>query len=554
MEQIQYPLTKEEYGASLWKVMHSYTANMPERLSTKDGKMFKTTLRDLISKYPCDDCKEHGLSYVKEHQPKGKTRQDYFNYLCEFHNDVNVRSGKPAQDCNLMLQPSCTTCSSTVSTPSQTQADTWNSDQSKSKSNVNKIDQIIDYRLNQQMGDYKDVSKKIVEKMSINAGVPVPEMTFSDQTPCSDPNNSCTHFSVDKAGKLLDTKIHFNVNQYSPRTAVHEGLHYIKKAKGLDTFNENNIENDARKIMSRDFPMDNIKRSSGSIKEVRDTPFEANVYKERISRRLSSVNENFPYFSKYYHGAKAHKKEEPAPNTYSTVTYSDGRPVYPQVPTQAPKEEPQSASEGFTSMLDPIYAPFANMMGLKPRDVNDAHTPALLANGAIVLAESNLNRFGSMVFSLLSSVTTLAIGTLAKDNIGYADKKLLVGLGGAFLWNAALRYLVNPKIHEECVGQAMDFGSACSGWDFEAMAGSMTMDVPKEMDPEKVMLRGGAGSASGLHKDMRRSLGSPVGGGTVKMGRRRASEIDSSDIYEDPDSTIASQGSFRRSDPFFPSM
>lgn len=533
--------------------MHSYTANMPENIKPKDGKNFKNTLLDLIDKYPCEDCKEHGLVYVKENQPKGRTRQDYFNYLCEFHNDVNQRSGKPKQDCGTMLssQPSCPTCSYNVPITTN-EISTQNKDtQGSNHKNQSKINQLIDYRLNQQMGDYKDVSKKIVEKMSTNAGVPVPEMVFSEQTPCSDPSTSCTHFSVDRAGKLLDTKIHFNTNQYSPRTAVHETLHYIRKAKGLDWKNEKTIEEEARGIMSRDFPMDNFKRSVGNIKEVRDTPLESSYYKERTSRRLKSVSDNFPYFSKYYKGAKEHKAEAPAPGVYPTVTYSDGRPVYPQVPTQEVKEEPQSATEGFTSMLDPIYAPFANMLGLKPRDVNDAHTPALLANGAIVLAESNLNRFGSMAFSLLSSVLTLAAGTLAKDNIGYADKKLLVGLGGAFLWNAALRYIVNPKIHEECVGQAMDFGQACSGMDFEAMVGSVTGDMPKELDPEKIALKGG--SVSGFPKDLRRNISSQVGGGTVKVGRRRSSEIDSSDIYEDPDSTIASQGSFRRTDPFYPS-
>lgn len=554
MEQLHYPLSKEEYGNSLWKVMHSYTANMPENIKPKDGKNFKNTLLDLIDKYPCEDCKEHGLVYVKENQPKGKSRQDYFNYLCEFHNDVNVRSGKPKQDCGMMLssQPSCPTCSSSIkqlveNLPTEKSAAEVKND----TKNVSKINQLIDYRLNQQMGDYKDVSKKIVEKMSTNAGVPVPEMVFSEQTPCSNPDTSCTHFSVAPSGKLLDTKIHFNTNQYSPRTAIHETLHYIRKAKGLDWKNEKTIDEEARSILSRDFPMDRFTKTATNIKEVRDTPLETSYYKERTSRRLKSVSDNFPYFSKYYKGAKEHKAEAPAPGVYPTVTYSDGRPVYPQVPTQEPKEEPQSATEGFTSMLDPIYAPFANMLGLKPRDVNDAHTPALLANGAIVLAESNLNRFGSMAFSLLSSVLTLAAGTLAKESIGYADKKLLVGLGGAFLWNAALRYLVNPKIHEECVGQAMDFGQACSGMDFEAMVGSVTGDVPKEMDPEKIMLKGGT---SGFPKDLRRNISSQVGGGTVKVGRKRSSEIDSSDIYEDPDSTIASQGTFRRSDPFFPSM
>jgi len=561
---LQYPVTKEEYGNAMWKIMHSYTANLPDKLTTDDRRKFKHTLLDLVDKFPCPSCKDHALEYIKTHKPKEYSKQGYFNYLCEFHNQRNLEDGKPVQDCNAitMKEHSCPTCSATNGPNKQVQIHSPEATKGQTnQKNISKIDQVIDYSLKSQMGDYKSTSTKIFEKMCTNAGVKMPELIFTDKTPCSDPDNSCTHLTLHpNTNKLVDgTKVYLNVNQYSPRTAVHEALHYIRKAKGLDALNESSIEKEARTIIANDFPFDTVKSAyhkSDTI-EAKDTPKYDPLanYKERVARRLQTVEDTFPYFSRYYHPAKVHKKEEPAPQVVPTMTYSDGRPVYPTVPTQPPeKQEPPSASEGFISMLDPIYAPFANWLGLKPRDVNDAHTPALLANAGIVLAESNLSKFGSMAISLLGSVATLLVGTLAKEQIGFADKKLLVGLGGALLWNGALRYIANPKLHEEVASQAMDFGSSLGSWDFESMAATMTTDQPKmESDPEKVLLRGGKQGVGGT--PLRQNLSAPVGGQPKKVGKNKQDyEIDQSDIYMDPDSTISSQGSFRKSDPFFPSM
>ena len=564
---IIYPVSKQEYGNAMWKIMHSYTANLPDKLTTDDRRKFKHTLLDLVDKFPCPSCKDHALEYIKSHRPKENSKSGYFNYLCEFHNQRNIEDGKPTQDCQTIAikEHSCPTCSATNGPNKQVQIHSPEATKSQTnQKNISKIDQVIDYSLKSQMGDIKDTSRKIFEKMCANANVKMPELIFTDKTPCSDPDNSCTHLTLHpNTNKLVDgTKVYLNVNQYSPRTAVHEALHYIRKAKGLDALNETSIEKEARTIIANDFPLDVFKTNKAfSVKqEVNDekplTKYDPiGNYKERAARRLQTVEDTFPYFSRYYHPAKVHKKEEPAPQVVPTMTYSDGRPVYPTVPTQPTppeKQEPPSASEGFTSMLDPIYAPFANWLGLKPRDVNDAHTPALLANAGIVLAESNLSKFGSMAISLLGSVATLLVGTLAKEQIGFADKKLLVGLGGVSYGTALLDILLILRSMKKLQAQAMEFGLFNMDMDFEAMVGTMTTDQPKmESDPEKMLLRGGKQGVGGT--PLRQNLSAPVGGQPKKVGKGKQDyEIDQSDIYMDPDSTISSQGSFSRRDPFFP--
>src|SRR5215831_14707163 len=197
-EQVSYPITKEEYGSSLWKILHSYTANLPEKVSSNDRRNFKHTVLDLVDKYPCSDCKDHALSYLKAHKPKSNTRQDYFNFLCEFHNEVNQKTGKPTQDCSTLLTSvPCPTCSGSLKPNPLPEAQQQKSGGKEGK-HQSRLDQLVDSRLNQAFGDYKNASVKIVEKMCSNAGEPVPEMTFSEQTPCSDPNTSCTHMPVDR--------------------------------------------------------------------------------------------------------------------------------------------------------------------------------------------------------------------------------------------------------------------------------------------------------------------------------------------------------------------
>lgn len=602
---------------------------MPEKLGAKDRNKFHSTITDLIEHIPCDDCKSHARAYMKDNKPLYKSNQQAFDYYCQFHNHINESQGKPVQDCNTIWAQKdkpCTDCSTTTqaiknntdnkidggnncsnshSNPEIPQRNCSatplgevdkdidkNENNQKSDTNVNtnpkqalSVDHFLNQSLKTSLEDYKNVSTRMFQKMCDNARVPMPQLIFAEQTQCSNPESSCTHFPVDKkSGKLSNeapTKVYLNVNQYSPRSVIHEALHYISKVKGIDVLtksHEDEITKRAREIMARDFPMTfqtkgvnvNVTPYQSLVhdhdegysrEEVNDEITPASVdpmkhFKERSRQRLDGFTSNLPYYSRYYHKAKKHKKEQPSPQVVSTMTYSDGRPVYPQVPIQqAPPEPPEkeSASEGFVSMLDPIFAPFGDALGMKARDVNLAHTPALLANGGIVLVESNFNKFGSMFISLLSSLVTLAAGTLSKDNLGYTDKKLLVGLGGALFWSGALRYIANPKISDEVVAQAQEFGNSLATGDINAMAASFSAEKPKEIEKDPLM-KGAREVPVGSIPDLRGPISRPVGGTERLVGRGRASEYDDlNDPYTFNEDVGSAQGSFKRPS-WFPSL
>ncbi len=51
--------------------------------------------------YPCKLCSQHFLRMQSEIEPfAGTTKKELMIYLCDMHNKVNVRLGKPIHDCS----------------------------------------------------------------------------------------------------------------------------------------------------------------------------------------------------------------------------------------------------------------------------------------------------------------------------------------------------------------------------------------------------------------------------------------------------------------------
>ena len=110
----------------------------------------------------------------------------------------------------------------------------------------------------------------------------------------------------------------------------------------------------------------------------------------------------------------------PVPQQAIAVAQPQPQQVTPllqrRVPEMEPAPEPQrGVSDGFMSMLDPVFTPIGNALGLSAKDVNEAHTPALIAGAYNGVSDIYLNTFGSFLTSILGATATLIAGTLAKD-------------------------------------------------------------------------------------------------------------------------------------------
>ena len=89
-----------QLGRSSWTLLHSIAATYPETPTTKQQQDMKSFLHLFAGVYPCWYCGEDFQKYIQKNEPLTKSQDDLGKWLCEAHNDVNVKLGKPKFDCN----------------------------------------------------------------------------------------------------------------------------------------------------------------------------------------------------------------------------------------------------------------------------------------------------------------------------------------------------------------------------------------------------------------------------------------------------------------------
>ena len=126
-------------------------------------------------------------------------------------------------------------------------------------------------------------------------------------------------------------------------------------------------------------------------------------------------------------------------------------------------------------MFDGVYQPFANLLGLKARDVNRAHTPTIITSAVTTLAEANVSDLGALIVSLTGALTMLVAGALGKEHIVVGDRVMMAEAGANFMWNG-LRYVANPKSLEFVQDDAKDLGEALVVWNTDKASNILTND------------------------------------------------------------------------------
>lgn len=79
----------KKYGPGMWYSIHQ-DAKIADKNLTRDE--FIKNLKSKFELFPCDKCKEHINSYIKDF-PIEKS-ENLFYWTWKFHNDVNKRLGK----------------------------------------------------------------------------------------------------------------------------------------------------------------------------------------------------------------------------------------------------------------------------------------------------------------------------------------------------------------------------------------------------------------------------------------------------------------------------
>ncbi|SCU90943.1 LAME_0E10594g1_1 [Lachancea meyersii CBS 8951] len=95
------PPDVELLGRSSWNLLHAVAASYPKAptdLQKTEMKQFMTIFSHV---YPCWWCAKDFDKFIRENAPRVDSREELGKWMCDAHNDVNRKLGKPIFDCNL---------------------------------------------------------------------------------------------------------------------------------------------------------------------------------------------------------------------------------------------------------------------------------------------------------------------------------------------------------------------------------------------------------------------------------------------------------------------
>ncbi|KAK9447943.1 ERV/ALR sulfhydryl oxidase domain-containing protein [Limtongia smithiae] len=97
------PPDVEELGRSTWTFLHSVAATYPVTASTMQQADMQSFFRVFGQIYPCSHCAQDFRTWiaVPANAPRVGGREEFGRWLCDAHNEVNRKLGKPKFDCDL---------------------------------------------------------------------------------------------------------------------------------------------------------------------------------------------------------------------------------------------------------------------------------------------------------------------------------------------------------------------------------------------------------------------------------------------------------------------
>jgi len=98
------PPDRGELGSSSWSLLHSLAAYFPSKPSVVEQEEAKQFMHLFSKLYPCHDCAEDLKKDLIDDPPKVASSDEFSQWMCELHNKVNLKLGKPIFDCSKVFQ------------------------------------------------------------------------------------------------------------------------------------------------------------------------------------------------------------------------------------------------------------------------------------------------------------------------------------------------------------------------------------------------------------------------------------------------------------------
>ena len=98
------PPDSAELGRATWTFLHTMAAFYPEQADPEMQKNMSKFIETFSEIYPCQVCAAELRIELETNKPKVNSRTDFSQWLCNLHNSVNARLGKPEFDCSKVFQ------------------------------------------------------------------------------------------------------------------------------------------------------------------------------------------------------------------------------------------------------------------------------------------------------------------------------------------------------------------------------------------------------------------------------------------------------------------
>ncbi|XP_043867576.1 FAD-linked sulfhydryl oxidase ALR [Drosophila mojavensis] len=94
------PLDKVRLGISTWGLLHTMAAFYSDNPTDTEKRDMRTFFEVLSRLYPCEYCAKDFRSDIEVNPVNVNSQKDLAMWLCNFHNRVNDKLGKPLFDCS----------------------------------------------------------------------------------------------------------------------------------------------------------------------------------------------------------------------------------------------------------------------------------------------------------------------------------------------------------------------------------------------------------------------------------------------------------------------
>eukprot|EP00877_Chromochloris_zofingiensis_P003706 jgi/Chrzof1/13336/Cz07g29100.t1 len=93
-----------ELGHATWTLLHAMAAYYPEKPSLGQQAKMLALIEALGDFYPCTECAAHMRKELRHNPPKVSDNKQLSQWMCELHNEVNERLGRPKFDCSKVFE------------------------------------------------------------------------------------------------------------------------------------------------------------------------------------------------------------------------------------------------------------------------------------------------------------------------------------------------------------------------------------------------------------------------------------------------------------------